>query len=110
MSIRCQVVRDAESPLLRFDRPTAIVIPAYNEAPHIGRLLSRCAGVKPRVVVVVDDASTDGTAAAAESAGPFGFELVILKNEHNLGKQGSVVRALEWLWQIDVDAVALIDG
>jgi glycosyltransferase involved in cell wall biosynthesis len=39
-----------------------------------------------------------------------GTRLIVLRNEPNLGKQGSVRRALERLAGEDVDAVALIDG
>lgn len=46
----------------------AVVVPAWNEAPRIGRVLAR---LPPWVddVVVIDDFSTDGTARAAEDVG-----------------------------------------
>jgi glycosyltransferase involved in cell wall biosynthesis len=42
----------------------SVVIPAYNEAPTIGRLLVEVAGALPTVskqIVIVDDCSSDGT-------------------------------------------------
>lgn len=51
------------------DRPYWIIIPARNEAPTIGDLVSRIVGQGGFDVVVVDDASTDGTAALALQAG-----------------------------------------
>jgi glycosyltransferase involved in cell wall biosynthesis len=65
----------------------SIVIPCYNEAATVGRLLEavRAAPVENKQVIVVDDASTDGTAALLQG------ELrplidVLLRNERNRGK------------------------
>lgn len=47
-----------------------ILIPAYNEAAHIGGLVARVRAVMPAAdIVVVDDGSTDTTAAVARGAG-----------------------------------------
>ncbi len=46
------------------------LIPAYNEAATIGEVLERIAGLGlDAQVIVVDDGSTDETAAIAEAAG-----------------------------------------
>lgn len=47
----------------------SVVVCAFNEADHIGRLLDslRDQTLQPADVIVVDDGSTDGTAAIAES-------------------------------------------
>jgi glycosyltransferase involved in cell wall biosynthesis len=49
----------------------SVVVAAYNEQAHIGRLLEslRAQTVAPREVIVADDGSRDGTAAIAERAG-----------------------------------------
>ncbi|MFN8301858.1 MAG: glycosyltransferase [Saprospiraceae bacterium] len=52
---------------------TWLVLPAFNEAENIGKLLSRTAlafrdaGLPPPIVVVVDDGSSDDTAATVQS-------------------------------------------
>jgi glycosyltransferase involved in cell wall biosynthesis len=92
-------------------RRVAIAIPAYNEGKHLAEVIARCRAIEPALIVVVDDGSTDDTPAvlAAAVASP-GAPVVALRNEPNLGKQGSVRRALAFLASADVDAVALIDG
>ncbi|MGP8271297.1 MAG: glycosyltransferase family 2 protein [Terracidiphilus sp.] len=65
---------------------TCALIPAFNEAPHIAKVI---AGVRRHIerVVVIDDGSGDGTADAARAAGA-----VCLKSKTNGGK-GSALRA-----------------
>ncbi len=46
----------------------AVVIPAYNEAPRIARVVAGARKTKGAAVIVVDDGSSDGTAAAARKA------------------------------------------
>jgi glycosyltransferase involved in cell wall biosynthesis len=59
-----------------------VVVPAWDEAPRIARVLR---GIPARVdsIVVVDDASTDGTADAARAAGDARVE--VLQHASNRG-------------------------
>jgi len=66
------------------------VIPAYNEAPTIARQVGRVlAQSAPTEVIVVDDASDDGTARALEAVGD--PRLRVLRHERNRGK-GAALR------------------
>jgi glycosyltransferase involved in cell wall biosynthesis len=48
----------------------AAVIPAFQAAPHLGAVLARLGALRPTPeILVVDDGSTDGTAAVARAAG-----------------------------------------
>jgi glycosyltransferase involved in cell wall biosynthesis len=72
----------------------SFLIPAYNEAATIGQVLERIARLDLETqVIVVDDGSTDGTAAIAEAAG------VTVVRQENRGK-GAAIRA----------AIPLIEG
>ncbi|MEZ4404445.1 MAG: glycosyltransferase family 2 protein [Kofleriaceae bacterium] len=94
-----------------FSTRVAIAIAAYNEAPHLRELVRRCLATGPACVVIVDDCSTDASAEVlGQLRAEVGERLVVLRNPHNLGKQGSVRRALRHLRRVEVDAVALIDG
>jgi glycosyltransferase involved in cell wall biosynthesis len=59
-----------------------VVVPAYQEAPRIGRVVS---GMPPSVdhVVVVDDASTDTTAEVARARG--GARVSVVRHPKNRG-------------------------
>src|SRR5690349_18320891 len=65
-----------------------VVIPAYNEAASIAAVLARVAGQLPDAeLIVVDDASTDDTAAIAESCGAR-----VIRQAYNKGN-GAAVKA-----------------
>jgi glycosyltransferase involved in cell wall biosynthesis len=64
---------------------TVALIPAHQEAPRIGRVVAAAQRHLP--VVVIDDGSTDDTAAVAEAAGA-----TVLRQFPNAGK-GAALRA-----------------
>ena len=75
------------------------VIPAYQEGPRIGRVVRATAAFLP--VVVVDDGSTDDTAAQAEAAGA-----TVLRQVPNAGK-GAALRA-GFRHALDAGAAAVV--
>ena len=65
---------------------TAVVLPTYNEAPNIERMLRALRTFVPdATLIVVDDASPDGTGAAAERVAA---ELGAIRVIHRSGKSG----------------------
>lgn len=65
----------------------SIVIPAFNEASRLGPTLARVAAYAPAAdIIVVDDGSSDATAALARAAG-----VRVIVHPHNRGK-GAAVR------------------
>jgi glycosyltransferase involved in cell wall biosynthesis len=73
-----------------------VVVPAWNEAPRIARVLRGMPADVDRIVLV-DDASTDGTIDAARAVGDRRVEIV--SHPHNRGVGGAIVtgyrRAME---------------
>jgi glycosyltransferase involved in cell wall biosynthesis len=79
------------------------LIPAYNEAPRVAAV---AAGAKAHLpVLVVDDGSTDETAAAAESAGA-----TVLRQRPNQGKGGALRAGFRWALDHGFDAVLTLDA
>jgi glycosyltransferase involved in cell wall biosynthesis len=66
----------------------SVVIPVYNQAESITRTLEAVASqtVVPHEIIVVDDASTDGSADIAERAGDYlGVRFQVIRRERNRG-------------------------
>lgn len=82
----------------------AVVIPACNEAATIRDVAERALRQVP-LVIVVDDGSTDGTAAALA-----GLNVVLLRNAANLGKAASLRRGADEALQRGAQAVVTLDG
>jgi len=81
---------------------TAVLVPCYNEAATIGKVVSDFARVLPDATVYVyDNNSTDGSATIAQQAG------AVVVHEHRQGK-GSVVRSM--FRDIQADCYIMVDG
>ncbi|MBI1210026.1 MAG: glycosyltransferase [Alphaproteobacteria bacterium] len=80
----------------------AVLVPCYNEAAAIGKVVADFRRLLPRArVYVYDNNSTDDTADAAARAG------AIVRTERQQGK-GNVVRRM--FADIDADVYVLVDG
>ena len=82
------------------------VVPAFNEAGAIRRVVDEIHAVDSAIdVVVVDDASTDDTAAIAEACGA-----VVLRLPFNVGIGGAVQTGLRWAREERYDLAVRLDG
>jgi glycosyltransferase involved in cell wall biosynthesis len=90
-----------------------VVIPAYNEAPVIAavvrealrEIVARGAGID---ILVVDDGSTDGTAAALAEVTATGADVSCLRLDRNVGQGPALYQGFEaargdWICQMDGD-------
>jgi dolichol-phosphate mannosyltransferase len=95
-----------------------VVLPAYNEAEALPRLLARLGDVIPGMpgpvqVIVVDDGSVDETAAAAERCSTSVMPVTVIKHARNRGLHGSLDTGLRaavagappdaWIVTMDAD-------
>lgn len=85
----------------------AVVVPAYNEAPHIARTLRTMPAFVDRILVV-DDASTDGTSAAAREVGDPRVQLV--RHARNRGVGAAIKSGYLHAFLGGADAVAVMAG
>jgi glycosyltransferase involved in cell wall biosynthesis len=82
---------------------TAVLIPAFREAATIGPVVR--AAREHADVIVVDDASPDETGARAAEAGA-----IVVRNETNLGYDGSLNRAFEKALELGFDFAITMDA
>lgn len=91
------------------DAPScAVLIPAYNEASTVDAVVRVALAADVGPVVVIDDGSSDGTAAVAERAGA-----LLLRLDENQGKGGALEagarsRSEEVLVLLDADLTGLL--
>lgn len=70
----------------------SVVMPVYNEAPTVAKVLAAVLGQQPvQQVIVVDDGSTDGTWAALQPFAGAVPRVVLVRHERNRGK-GAALR------------------
>ncbi|HXC51382.1 MAG TPA: glycosyltransferase family 2 protein [Candidatus Limnocylindrales bacterium] len=89
---------------------TVAVVLAWNDGPHVVRLLERLrsSSPPPASVVIVDNGSTDGTAAAIEREYPQ-HEMIALPGNAGFARAANagIRRALEldaeWVWLLNTD-------
>jgi glycosyltransferase involved in cell wall biosynthesis len=101
-----------------------IVVPAHNEAGHVGDVIETMPGYVDRIYAV-DDASTDGTwgelreaarrlnAGTGTDGGPGdenASEVVTIQHGRNRGAGGAVKTGYACALEDDIDVVAVMDG
>lgn len=79
------------------------LIPAYEEGPRVAGVVLGATAYLP--VVVVDDGSSDDTAARAEAAGA-----TVLVQRPNQGKGAALRAGFHWALDREVDAVLTLDA
>jgi glycosyltransferase involved in cell wall biosynthesis len=82
----------------------AVLIPAFCEEETVGTIVSAAKKHLPDVIVV-DDASTDSTAALAEEAGA-----IVLRRDVNGGKGASLTEGFKYIVKNGYDAVITLDA
>lgn len=83
---------------------TAALIPAFNAAPTVGEVVTATRQFVPDVVVV-DDGSTDETAAAAERAGA-----TVVRHPGNRGKGAALLTGLQHLAERGFERAVTLDA
>ncbi|MFN8456529.1 MAG: glycosyltransferase family 2 protein [Anaerolineae bacterium] len=83
--------------------PILALIPAYNETERVAAVVSGALAHLP--VLVVDDGSTDETAACAEAAGA-----TVLRQLPNAGKGAALKAGFRWAVAAGYEAVVTLDA
>ncbi len=87
----------------RYPFTVTVVIPAYNEAPRVAATVAGVRAAVPEAeIIVVDDASRDGTYEAAQAAGA-----KAVRRPHNNGGPGAPIK--RGIREASGDVVVIID-
>ena len=86
-----------------------VIIPAYNEATQITRVLK---GLPEFIdsIVVVDDASTDRTVETVQECAATDTRIILLRHQENKGCGGALVTGYRWAIDHDFDIAVRMDG
>jgi dolichol-phosphate mannosyltransferase len=88
-----------------------VVLPTYNEAENIDRVLRRIRGaLEGATVLVVDDGSPDGTADIAERVGKELGRIEVLRRDHKSGLGSAYRDGFRWGLQRGFDACVEMDA
>ncbi|MEV4347727.1 bifunctional polysaccharide deacetylase/glycosyltransferase family 2 protein [Actinoplanes sp. NPDC049596] len=88
-----------------YEKPVTVLVPAYNEKEMIADTLRSLAGsTHPIRIIVIDDGSTDGTAAIAESLGHANVTVV---RQPNGGKPAALNNGIA---HAGTEVVVMMDG
>lgn len=89
----------------------AVIIPTYNEAENLPRLISALFSLPLDLrVVVVDDNSPDGTGELADQFARQDERVSVLHRSGKLGLRSAYLTAFQQVIKTDVDAIAQMDA
>ena len=96
----------AQSPQSPLKLRSIAIIPAFNEEGSLGTVLDEIRAAEPELeVVVIDDASTDGTARVAEAAG-----VPVVRLPFNVGIGGAVQTGYQYALEHGFELAIQVDG
>jgi len=95
----------------RIERPI-VVVPTYNEADNIGRIVPQILAQDNRLsVLVVDDSSPDGTADIVRRLPDYGGRVNLLLREEKAGLGQAYIAGFRWVLEnTDHDAIFEMDA
>ncbi len=91
------------------DKSVGVVIPAYNEETQIQRVMDTLPDFVD-FIIVVNDASTDNTAAVVEQRQATDPRIILLNHDENKGCGGALVSGYRWAIEQDLDIAVRMDG
>ncbi len=90
-------------------KSVAVVVPAYNEEGQIGRVLTTMPEYVDRMVVV-DDASRDGTTQVVEEHASRDERIVLLRHPRNRGVGAAIATGYKWVRDQGLEVAVVMAG
>lgn len=86
---------------------TLVIVPAYNEAKNIGKVIGEIKQEEPNFdILVIDDGSTDNTTFAAQNS----QKATVITLPHNLGIGGAVQSGFKYAERNNYEIIIRVDG
>ncbi|PIE71960.1 MAG: ribonuclease BN [Deltaproteobacteria bacterium] len=90
-------------------KSVGVVIPAYNEGTQIQRVMDTLPDFVD-FMIIVNDASTDNTAAVVAQQQASDPRVILLNHDENKGCGGALVSGYRWAIEQDLDIAVRMDG
>jgi glycosyltransferase involved in cell wall biosynthesis len=94
---------------MRSGQSIAVVVPAFDEAERIARVLTRIPGWVD-LIVVVDDGSRDATASVADAIGKRCGRTVVVRHDENRGVGAAIATGYRRAAEAGADVIAVMAG
>ncbi len=91
------------------EKKICVIVPAYNEASQIGKVIETMPEFVDRIVVV-DDNSIDNTAEVIKSYQKSDPRVLLIRHKENQGCGGALASGLKWARDNDDDIAVRMDG
>ena len=92
-------------------RRAVVIVPTYNEVENIPRLVPEILAQDPTIdVLIVDDASPDGTAAAVRALHEFGSRVHLIERAGKMGLGSAYIAGFRWALARDYGLVFEMDA
>lgn len=91
------------------NKSICVVVPAYNEATQIGKVIETMPDYIDKIVIV-DDASKDKTAEIVKQYQQENKKIVLIKHEANQGVGGAIATGYKWAKENDFDIAVVMAG
>jgi glycosyltransferase involved in cell wall biosynthesis len=91
------------------EKSVVVVVPAHNEETQIGKVLETMPACVD-YIIIVDDASSDGTAQVAERFAQADSRITLLRHEKNRGVGAAIASGYKWARDHDCDLAAVMAG
>jgi glycosyltransferase involved in cell wall biosynthesis len=90
-------------------KSVAVVVPSYNEETQIGKVIETMPSFVDHIVIV-NDASRDGTAGVVEAHQPKDGRVVLISHEVNQGVGGAIATGYKWARDHEIDIAVVMAG
>src|SRR3989344_582836 len=92
-------------------KKTSVVIPTYNEKENIQKLIEAINEISPEIsIIIVDDASPDGTGQIAESLKSTHQNLNVIHRTKKDGRGGACIEGFKFALDLGADFVFEMDA